>query len=122
MNELALVASVLIAIFGSIGGFAALMKVNADNSQTIADGASTVVEMVLKRLDDTEKRLGALEAYSLRFDDWGDQLTNLVNRAISAMEEPPRESFRVEAAKVAAARPRRRGTDTHGILREETTA
>jgi hypothetical protein len=101
----------MIAILGSLGGFAALMKVSSDNSRTVSEGARNVVEMMSDRLDDNERRLDALEGYAARFDAWGDKVIHLLNRAIEAMPEPPRESFRAEAADVAAGRPRRRAAD-----------
>jgi hypothetical protein len=111
MTDIGLLVSVVIAIIGSIGGFAALMKVNADNSKTISEGAVNVVEMLQEQVAANTKRLDALEGYASRFDDWADKVTTLLHRAIEAMPEPPRESFREEATSIHQARPKRRGTD-----------
>jgi len=111
MTDLGLLVSVIIAIIGSIGGFAALMKVNADNSKTISEGAVNVVEMLQEQIDINSKRLDALEGYASRFDDWADKISSLLNRAITQMPEPPRESFRQEATDVHNARPKRRAHD-----------
>lgn len=110
-GELPILVSVMIAIIGSLGGFAALMKVSSDNSRTVSEGARTVVDMMSERLDDTERRIDALEGYAARFDAWGDKVIHLLNRAIDSMPEPPRESFRAEASDAASSRPRRRAAD-----------
>ena len=109
--------AIVIAALGSVGGFAALMKVNADNSKTVSEGASNVVRMMQERMDEQEARLEALEGYTQRFDDWGDKVISLLNRAIESMTEPPRESFRAEAASAAEARPTRRRSDDHTASR-----
>jgi hypothetical protein len=103
--------AVAIAILGSLGGFAALMKVNADNSKTISEGAVNVVEAMQKQIESNTARLEALEGYASRFDDWADKVTTLLERAIDNMPEPPRESFRTEADAIAKARPKRRNSD-----------
>ena len=114
--------AIAIAILGSLGGFAALMKVNADNSKTISEGATNVVEMMQKQLDDNTKRLDALEGYAARFDDWADKISTLLTRAIDNMPEPPRESFRREAEAVGRARPKRRRNDSTGNTVRRTDA
>jgi hypothetical protein len=106
-NAIPLLASIVIAALGSIGGFAALMKVNADNSDTIADGASKVVTMMNERMDDTEARVDALEEYAYHFDNWADKLVSLVDRAIALLPLDVQKSFRHEADEVRQARPRR---------------
>ena len=111
-GEIPLLVSLMIAIVGSIGGFAAMMKVSSENSRTVSEGAKNVVEMMTARLDDTERRLDALEGYAVRFEAWGDKVVQLLHRAIEAMPEPPRESFRAEADSLASARPRRRADDS----------
>lgn len=115
MTELLpLLTGILIALIGGVGGFVALMKVNADNSKTISEGATNVVEMMQKQLDNNTARLEALEGYASRFDDWADRVTTLLERAVENMPEPPRESFRTEAENIAKARPKRRVRDhTH---------
>jgi hypothetical protein len=106
-DALPLLVSVVIAIVGSVGGFAALMKVNADNSDVVADGASKVVRMMNERMDDTEARLDALEQYAVHFDNWADKLVSLVDRAIAVLPEEVQRSFRSEADEVRRARPSR---------------
>lgn len=113
IDALPLIVSVIIAVVGGLGGFAALMKVNADNSKTVSEGATNVVKMMRERMDEQELRLEALEGYTQRFDDWGDKVITLLNRAIESMTEPPRESFRSEAAAIAEGRPTRRRKDDH---------
>jgi DNA repair ATPase RecN len=113
-----IVAAILVAILGSVGGFATLMKVNADNSKTISEGATNVVEMLQAQTERQQHqinaalaRLDALEGYASRFDDWADKISSLLNRAINQMPDPPRESFRQEATDVHLARPKRRVAD-----------
>jgi len=118
VSDLPTIIAVIAALVGGAGGFAALMKVNADNSKTISEGAANVVEMLQKQnarqqvaIDANSKRLDALEGYASRFDDWADKISSLLNRAIEQMPEPPRESFRQEATDVHRARPKRRMAD-----------
>ena len=108
MVDLPVIASFLIAIVGSIGGFAALMKVNADNSKTVSEGATNVVKMMREQVADLDARLTSVEEFSLKQEEWSDKVMTLLSRAISSMEEPPRQSFRSEADAIAAARPKRR--------------
>lgn len=117
MSEMPTLVAVAIAILGSLGGFAALMKVNADNSKTISEGAVNVVEAMQKQIEINTARLDALEGYASRFDDWADKVTVLLERAIENMPEPPRESFREEAKTVASTRPKRRAHDPKPAVR-----
>ena len=119
--------ALVIAMIGGAGGFAALMKVNADNSKTITESATNVVEMLQNQtdkqqisIDKNTARLDALEGYASRFDDWADKISSLLNRSIEVMPEPPRESFRQEASDVHKARPRRRQADDRNNKREPT--
>lgn len=120
MSDWAILAGLIVAILGSVGGFATLMKVNADNSKTISEGAVNVVEAMQKQLDSNSARLDALEGYASRFDDWADKISTLLTRAIENMPEPPRESFREEAVNIAKARPKRRATDPTPSVRRTT--
>ena len=108
MNEaLPIFVSIIIAILGSIGGVAALLKVSAENSNTVADGAKKVVDLMDGRLADSEKRLDSLEAYIEHFDAWADKLLDILDRAITKVPDSLREELVQESNKLKNIRPRR---------------
>jgi hypothetical protein len=108
MSEIPLVIAVVIAIIGSLGGFAAILKVNSDNSNTVADGATKVVVMMERRLEEAEERLQALEEYHEHFDNWVDRLVDILDRTIKAMPDAIRDQFATEAATHRLDRPPKR--------------
>lgn len=99
--------SIVIAILGSIGGVAALLKVSAENSNTVAEGAKKVVDMMETRLVDSEKRLDSVEAYVEHFDAWADKLLDILDRAISKVPDTLKEDFTNESNVLRNSRPRR---------------
>lgn len=101
-------AAIVIAALGALGGFAALMKVNADNSKTVSEGATNVVKMMRAQVADLDDRLTAMEAHAEEHERWGDEVVGLLARVIDAMPEPPREAFRRQATQVGNTRPTRR--------------
>jgi hypothetical protein len=111
MNDVPSFIAVIIAMLGTGGAVAALMRVNTDNSKTISEGAVNVVEAMQSQIKANSERLDALEGYASRFDDWADKVSTLLTRAIDNMTEPPRESFRTEAEAIAKSRPKRRNGD-----------
>jgi hypothetical protein len=118
MTEAPLIIGLIIAILGSLGGFAALMKVNADNSKTISEGAANVVTLMRTQIHENSTRIDALEGYASRFDEWSDKVLDLLSRTIDALTEPQRSTFRDEEEAIAASRPQRRGTDGRYLKRE----
>ncbi len=107
-GALPVLVAVIVAILGSIGGVAALLKVNADNSNTVSDAAAKVVEMMDKRLDEQDERLKAVETYVEHFDVWADKLLNILDRAISKLPETVKDDFITESNVLKSQRPRRR--------------
>jgi hypothetical protein len=119
MNEaIPTIIAVIIALIGGAAGVAALMRVNADNSKTISEGAVNVVELMQKQIISNGERLDALEGYASRFDDWSDKVLNLLSRTIDALTEPQRTSFREEECDIAASRPQRRSADGRFLRRD----
>jgi len=106
-QAIALAVSVLVAVLGSVAGFAALLKVNADNSETISDSASTLVSTMAARMKAAEYRLDELEDYAVRFDDWGDRVVALLDRAVREMPAAHRAAFLAEAQVIKSTRPPR---------------
>ena len=106
-TELPLIISVLIAALGSVGGFAALMKVNADNSKTVSEGATLTVKMLRDQVNDLDARMGIIERYAQEMEVWGERVSTLLEKSIDAVAEARREPFRIEAEALAASRPRR---------------
>jgi ABC-type phosphate transport system permease subunit len=106
--DFGVITAIIVAIAGAVGGVAALLKVNADNSKTITEGATSVVKLLRDQIADLDARLTSVEEFSIKQEEWSDSITALLTRAISQMTEPPRSSFRQEAADIAAARPQRR--------------
>lgn len=119
--DLPIFVAVLIAILGALGGIAAIMKVQSDNSSSVAvgakavsEGAKTVLDMMNERLDDQEAhseantvRLDALEAYVVHFDEWADRLLDILDRAITMLPDALRSQFETEATSLKATRPKR---------------
>ena len=102
----ALVA-VIVAVGGSFAGVAALLRVTSDNTKTITDSAINVVELMQARINENSARLDILEDYAARFDEWGDRLISILDRAVQAMpagEQPP---FQVEVDTIKVTRPRK---------------
>ena len=106
-SSIPIIISVIIAFFGSIGGVAALLKVNADNSQVVAEGASKVVTMMDERLDEQETRIDKLEIYISKFDVWADKLLNILDRAVSDMPEAIKQKYSDESSHLKIERPQR---------------
>ena len=108
MNEaLPTAVALLIALGGAVGGFAALMKVNADNSKTVSEGATNVVKMMREQVAEMGARLDRIEDYADRYELWSDTVVVLLNKVIDSMPLVPRKSFRTEADAIAKARPKR---------------
>jgi hypothetical protein len=107
-TELGLIVAVLVAALGSIGGFAALMKVNADNSKTVSEGATNVVTMLRTQVSDLNERMNAQEEYSQAMEVWSGQVMDLLGKAIRTLPENKQDPFRVDAEALGRARPRKR--------------
>jgi hypothetical protein len=102
------IVALAIALIGGAGGIAALMKVNADNSKVVSEGATNVVKMLRDQINDLDARLGALEAYAQAWEEWGERVEQLLETAIEAMPETSQQApFRQQAEALAATRPRR---------------
>lgn len=104
----ATLGAISVALIGGVGGFAALMKVNADNSKVVSEGAVNVVKMVRDELAKQDERLGAIEQYTAEMEVWSERVLTLTEKAIDAVPERQREPFRIEHEALAQARPRRR--------------
>ena len=107
-GQITLLVGIIIAVLGSIGGFAALMKVNADNSKTVSEGATNVVKMLREQVDELDARLGLLEQYADEMDAWSQRVVDLLAKAVNALEAEQRDPFAVDAASLVRSRPRRR--------------
>lgn len=105
---LATLGAIMVAVIGGAGGFAALMKVNADNSRTVSEGAVNVVKMVRDELASQNTRLQAVEQYMGEMEVWSERVLTLTEKAIDAVPEGRKEPFRIEHEALAQARPRRR--------------
>jgi len=103
-----------IALIGGAGGFAALLKVNADNSKVVSEGAANVVKMLREQIADLDARLESVEQYADAMEQWGEKVSSLLSRAIDAMPEPTREPFRHDANVLGETRPRRNKPRTEG--------
>jgi hypothetical protein len=113
--------AIIAAILGGLGGVAAILKVQSDNSSSVATGASavaegakTVIDLMSERIDETEahaaantKRLDAMEDYVSKFDAWADRLIVILDRAVAALPDALRTEFEQEAADLRHARPKR---------------
>jgi ABC-type transporter Mla subunit MlaD len=120
-SAIPVVVAIIAAILGGLGGVAAILKVQSDNSSSVATGASavaegakTVIDLMSDRLDENEalaqantKRLDALEDYVSHFDAWADRLLAILDRAITALPDALREQFAGEADSLKLARPKR---------------
>lgn len=119
--DLPVAVAVIIAVLGALGGLAAVLKVQSDNSSSVAtgaravsEGAKTVIDLMNDRLDDTEahaeantKRIDALEDYIAHFDDWADRLLDMLDRAITVLPDALRVVFETEASALKQSRPKR---------------
>jgi hypothetical protein len=109
MNEaIPTFVALAIALIGGAGGIAALMKVNADNSKVVSEGATNVVKMLREQIDDLDSRLNSLEVYADAIETWAGQVTDLLEKTVDAMPESKQPPFRREAQTLVATRPRRR--------------
>lgn len=99
--------ALFIALIGAAGGFAALMKVNADNSKVVSEGATNVVKMLRDQISDLDTRLNALENYADSIEAWAENVTDLLEKTVDAMPESKQAPFRREAQTLVATRPRR---------------
>jgi len=109
MNEaLPALLAILIAVIGGAGGIAALMKVNADNSKVVSEGATSVVKMLRDQVADLDARLSMLEQYADAMEGWSERVLDLTVKAIESLPEVDRDPFRFEHDSLALSRPRRR--------------
>jgi hypothetical protein len=109
MNEYApLLISVVIAIFGSLTGIAALLKVNADRSNIVTEASTKVVAMVSDQLDDHAKRLESLENYNEQLNAWADKLIEILERAVASLPPQTQSPFQLEVNEIKKARPRKK--------------
>ena len=99
--------AVMLALIGGAGGFAALMKVNSDNSKVVSEGAASVVKMLREHVDDLDARLSALENYADAMEVWSDKISDLLERTIDRIPEARRDPFRRESTGLVSMRPRR---------------
>ena len=118
---LPILVAIIAAILGGLGGFAALMKVQSDNSTSVAtsakavsDGAKTVIELMDARIEETEahakqntERIETLEVYVSHFDAWADRLIGILDRAITMLPDALRSQFESESAELKQSRPKR---------------
>lgn len=102
--------ALVVAILGGAGGLAALLKVQADNSKTVSEGATNVVKLLRDQVTDLDQRLSVVEEYSHEMETWSVKVTDLLEKAIAQIPEVKRHPFRSEAEALGAARPRRRST------------
>lgn len=115
MDNLPVIVSLVVAILGAIGGLAAVLKVNADNSNTLAggaksvsEGAKTVVDMMVERMDEQDARVESIELYVAHFDVWADRLIDILDRAITLLPDAMRKDFEIESRNLKHTRPNRR--------------
>jgi hypothetical protein len=115
------IIAVIVAIIGGLGGMAAILRVQSDNTNSLAsgakavsEGAKNVVELMGERLDETEAqiainsdRLAVLEAYVTSFDSWADRLLSILDRAITMLPDALRNQFESESNELKASRPKR---------------
>lgn len=109
-SDIGLIVSVMIAAIGSVGGFAALMKVNADNSKTVSEGATNVVKLLRDQVADLDARMYAVELYAQQMEVWSGEVTDLLTKAIDQLPQPKQDPFRNQAEALSRARPRRKAT------------
>lgn len=115
MNEtIPTVIALAIALIGGAGGIAALMKVNADNSKVVSEGAANVVKMLREQINDLDSRINVLEEYAEAMETWSDRVTKLLGAAVEAIPEVTRQPFRAESESLTSTRPRRRPLHDHG--------
>ena len=121
MSDVPLLVAVLIAVIGGLGGLAAILKVQGENTNSLAsgakavsEGAKNVVELMGERLDETEAqvainsdRIAVLEAHVTSFDSWADRLLSILDRAITMLPEALRSQFESESNELKASRPKR---------------
>lgn len=113
-SAVAIVVSLIVAALGAIGGVAALLRVNSDNSSSVAsgaksisEGAKTVVDVMIERMDAQEGRMDSLEEYVSHFTDWADRLIDMLDRSITALPDALRTQFRAEEEALRLSRPKR---------------
>jgi len=109
-NYIPVLVAVIVAIGGSIVGVAALLRVTSDNAKVITDSAVNVVELMQARINENSARLDSLEDYAIRFDEWGDRLITVLDRAVSAVPHPAQETFQGEVVSIKTTRPRKNST------------
>ena len=113
--------AVLIAVVGGLGGLAAILKVQGENTNSLAagakavsEGAKNVVELMSERMDESEvqisansARLDTLEDYVANFDSWADRLLSILDRAITMLPDALRGQFESESHELKRTRPKR---------------
>ena len=121
MSDVPVLVAVLIAVIGGLGGLAAILKVQGENTNSLAigakavsEGAKNVVELMGERLDETEAqisinsdRIAVLEAHVTSFDSWADRLLSILDRAITMLPDALRSQFESESNELKASRPKR---------------
>lgn len=110
-ESIPITVSVIIALLGSLGGLAALLKVNADRANIVTDASTKVVTMVSSQLEDHSKRLDILEAYTDQLNGWADRLIDVLERAIAALPPPVDAPFHLEVDELKKERPKRRSIE-----------
>lgn len=109
MNDtIPVLVAIIVAVLGSFGGVAALVRVNADRNNTLTETASKVVAMVNDQLDDHNKRLDALEEYVSHMDSWADRLLDILDRAIAMISPSDAVPFIEETRFLKSERPKRK--------------
>jgi len=115
------VIAIIAAILGGLGGVAAILKVQADNSSAVAGGAKAVsegaknlIDLMNDRMDEGEAqiaantaRLDTLEEYVTHFDAWADRLIGILDRAVTMLPDALRAQFEVETKDLKESRPKR---------------
>jgi hypothetical protein len=115
------IVAILAAILGGLGGIAAILKVQSDNSSSVAsgakavsEGAKTVIELMGERMDAAEshanlntERIESLEIYAAHFDAWADRLIGILDRAITMLPDALRAQFESESSDLKINRPKR---------------
>jgi len=110
MNEIPTFVAIIIAALGSVGGFAALMKVNADNSKTVSEGAANVVKLLRDQVADLDQRMYVVELYAQQMEVWSGEVSDLLTKAIDQLPDQKQDPFRTQAEALSRARPRRKAT------------